>query len=705
MRIRFQQQSEHSECGLACASMLIDYFISKTKLSSLRKKYGVPNGGYNLMQIQTVLAEYGITSKAVKINAESVKALPQPFICYWNMKHFVIVEKVSSKFIFIVDPAIGKKKISYKEFKENFSEYAMYVTNDSRRKFELPKFNSTILKIVKDNKKFFFRTLFISLILQCLSLLIPYLIQFVIDGRLLNMSKDLFPMILLISLVVMAYFFSNMARTRIITTLQTSFDKDFLSRTIEQLLDLPYSYFINRSKGELVYRINSNAYIRYILIEQVIGLIIDILFFFLYMIVMFLYSKVLSAFTLLVAIILCVFSYINAKINRKIAQNEIIVLTKSQNIINELVNNIFTIKSTNSQKNMYSKWENNFCEQIGMEKQKAKYASLLSNIPQTIQTFYPLVIFIIGYVLTMHQKITLGGVIAFSVIGSYFLTPMLSIMNSYSQLLMVKIYLDRLLDILETSNESSLLGDKIISDYSGMVVLENASYQYSRFSEEAVSNITLRIEPNEKVAIVGASGSGKSTLLKLAACLYQTTSGDVFYDSYNVKDLNIHELRKNVGIVLQENVLFNGTFRENIAIGREFSTEEIMRIVEATNLMDLISGFPLGLETNISENGQNLSGGQRQKISIARTIISTPKVVFLDEPTSSLDNDSEKNVMEHLFNMQVTLVVVAHRLSTIQKFDKIVVMDQGKIVEVGTHEELLQNNSHYTRLYQKEWDQ
>lgn len=705
MRIRFQQQSEHSECGLACASMLIDYFVSKTKLSSLRKKYGVPNGGYNLMQIQTVLAEYGITSKAVKINAESVKALPQPFICYWNMKHFVIVEKVSSKFIFIVDPAIGKKKISYKEFKENFSEYAMYVTNDSRRKFELPKFNSTILKIVKDNKKFLFRTLFISLILQCLSLLIPYLIQFVIDGRLLNMSKDLFPMILLISLVVMAYFFSNMARTRIITTLQTSFDKDFLSRTIEQLLDLPYSYFINRSKGELVYRINSNAYIRYILIEQVIGLIIDILFFFLYMIVMFLYSKVLSAFTLLVAIILCVFSYINAKINRKIAQNEIIVLTKSQNIINELVNNIFTIKSTNSQKNMYSKWENNFCEQIGMEKQKAKYASLLSNIPQTIQTFYPLVIFIIGYVLTMHQKITLGGVIAFSVIGSYFLTPMLSIMNSYSQLLMVKIYLDRLLDILETSNESSLLGDKIISNYSGMVVLENASYQYSRFSEEAVSNITLRIEPNEKVAIVGASGSGKSTLLKLAACLYQTTSGDVFYDSYNVKDLNIHELRKNVGIVLQENVLFNGTFRENITIGREFSTEEILRIVEATNLMDLINSFPLGLETNISENGQNLSGGQRQKISIARTIISTPKVVFLDEPTSSLDNDSEKNVMEHLFNMQATLVVVAHRLSTIQKFDKIVVMDQGKIVEIGTHEELLQNNSHYTRLYQKEWDQ
>lgn len=301
MRIRFQQQSEHSECGLACASMLIDFFVSKTKLSSLRKKYGVPNGGYNLSQIQTVLAEHGITSKAVKINAESVRALPRPFISYWNMKHFVIVEKVSSKFIFIVDPAIGKKKISYAEFNEKFSGIAMYVTNDSRRKFELPKFNSIIFKIIKNNKKFLIRTLFISLVMQCLSLLIPYLIQCIIDGKLINFKQNVFPIICLICLVVIAYFFSNMARTRIITTLQTSFDKDFLSKTIEQLLDLPYSYFINRSKDELVYRINSNPYIRQILIEQVIGLIIDILFFFLYMTVMFLYSKVLSIFTLLVA--------------------------------------------------------------------------------------------------------------------------------------------------------------------------------------------------------------------------------------------------------------------------------------------------------------------------------------------------------------------------------------------------------------------
>lgn len=699
MKIRFQQQCEHSECGLACASMIIDFYIKKTKLSSLREQYGVPNGGYNLLQIKAILKENGVNSKAVKIGHESVKALPQPFIAYWDNKHFVIVEKVTSKYTLLVDPAIGRKKVTKVEFMQHFSEIAMYVTNNGHRKIQLPKAHPIILKNIKKNSKLLIITLIVSFVMQCLSLILPYVIQYIVDGFTSQRKIELQQLIIIIGLLVANYFIFNLVRTRVITRLQTTFDKGFLGTTIAQLIDLPYSYFVNRSKGELVYRINSNSYIRQVLIDQMIELIIDVFFFFLYLVAMFCYSGLLAIFTIIIAISLCIFSYINAKVNRKISQNEMVVVTKSQDMINEIVNNIFTIKSTNSQKNMYKKWVNNFDEQIILEKERAKYSSVLFNVTNTIQNFYTLFIFFFGYQLVIQQKITLGGVVAFSAIGSAFLKPMLSIMNSYSQFLMVKIYLDRLLDILETPNETSMVGKKIPSNYCGEITLKNAFYKYSRFSSEAVSDISIKIKPYEKVAIVGASGSGKSTLLKLMCCLYQTTEGDVYYDKCNVKELNIHKVRENIGIVLQESMLFSGSLRENITMGRELTNEDILKSIEATKLTDLVNSFPLGLETNISESGQSLSGGQRQKIAIARTIVSNPNMIFLDEPTSALDNESEKIVMDYLFKMRATLVVVAHRLSTIQKFDKIIVMDNGKIVECGTHDELIKSNKYYANLY------
>lgn len=535
--------------------------------------------------------------------------------------------------------------------------------------------------------------------MQCLSLVIPYTMQYIIDRIEFSEILVFKSMLIIIILLLLNYFVFNLIRTRVITGMQTTFDKSFLSTTIIQLLDLPYSYFVNRSKGELVYRINSNSYIRQILIDQMIELFIDIIFFFLYLIAMFFYSVKLAIFTIVIACTLCIFSYINAKVNRKIQQNEIVVLTKSQDMINEIVNNIFTIKSTNAQRNIYCKWEDNFDKQVGLEKEKAKCSSILSNMTQTIQAFYSLFIIFFGYVLACRQEITIGGVIAFSTIGVSFLKPILSIMNSYSQIMMIKLYLERLLDILDTPNETSLMGNKNPCNYKGEITLENVSYRYSKFSPMAVSDVSLKINPYEKVAIVGASGSGKSTLLKVMSCLYLATSGDVYYDDYNIKELNIHKLREKIGIVLQESCLFKGTFKDNITMGRDFTDNEVLKNIEATKLGELVSSFPLGLETNISESGQNLSGGQRQKVAIARTIISNPSIIFLDEPTSALDNESEKAVMEYLLNVRTTMVVVAHRLSTIEKFDKIIVMDKGKIVEMGSHNELMKKNDYYARLY------
>lgn len=698
--VRFQQQSEHSECGLACVTMLIDYFVKKVNLTELREKYGVPNGGYNLFQMQNVLEEYGVTAKAVKMNAESVRAIPVPFIAFWDNKHFVVIEKVAKEFIHVVDPALGKRKLSVGNFKLHFSDIILYATNDGHRKRKLSRINSALTSSLLENKKLLAITLGIAFISQCLSLFVPFVIQRIIDSSSQTVIQSFFNFLVGIILLIVAYFVINMIKMRLLVKLQTEIDKTLLGKTIHQLLLLPYSYFVNRSKGELIYRINSNSYIRQILVDQVLELVLSFLFFIIYLIVMFSMNQILAFLTVFVVSLLVLFSIINAKINQEILQNQMLVMTKSQDIVNEMINNIFTIKATNSYRYIYRNWQDNFTQQIVMEREKAKYSSILTNISNTIQVFYPLIIFFCGYLLTQSQEMTIGSVVAFSSIGVMFLTPVLSITNVYNQLLMVKVYIARLIDILESPKERED-GEFTLENYKGKIDLEDVTYKYSRFSEEAIKNVTLSILPHQKIAIVGASGSGKSTLLKIMANLYPVKNGKVYYDDIEQEKLLLKEFRKNLGIVLQENILFNGTFRENILMGRDYSEEELLGSICIANLEELLASFPLGLDTRISENGQNLSGGQRQRISIARTLISQPKAIFMDEPTSALDNISEKIVMYNIFNLSATVVIVAHRLSTISKFDKIIVMKEGEIAGSGTHEELLTTCLEYQKLYEK----
>lgn len=704
-KIRFQQQSEHSECGLACVAMILDYLKGNVKLTKLRGCYGVPTGGYNFFQMKQILSEYNIESKAIKANTQDLVLLPTPFVVFWNNNHFVIVENIKGDYFKIIDPAFGKQKYGYDDFNKSYSGFALYITTSNIRKksHTFKKINNDLFYCLKNVKRELLGVALFSFLMQIFSILLPALMKKIIDEKVdIYINDGIWCILLFFLILVVLYFLTNMGRTRLIAQLQTVFDKNLLSLTIKYLLGLPYSYFTNRSRGEIIYRINSNSYIRQILVDNVIGSVIDVLFFFVYLIALFYFNYYLAIVTIVLAFIIILFSVINARINQIMTQKELIASTKTQGVTSELVNNIFTVKATNTQHKFFSKWNENFNEQIDIEVKKSKYSSIFLNIPQTIQAFYSLIIIFIGYILIINNKTTIGGVIAFNSIGVTFLTPLMSIINAYSQILVVRVYIERLLDILETPSEESMFGKKRLDIMQGKIELDHVFFKYSKFSTATLSDVSLTIRPREKVAIVGPSGSGKSTLLHVISGLYKITEGTIKYDNSDINDLDIQELRKHLGIVLQNHNVFNGTVKENITMERRYSDNDILKAISLTGLNDVIDDLPIGLNTHISENGNNLSGGQSQKLSLARTIIANPTVLLLDEPTSSLDNISELKIMSNLFNMEATVVVVAHRLSTIENFDKIIVLNHGTIVGMGTHEQLISTNELYRNLYRKE---
>ena len=698
--VNFIGSYEHSECGLACVAMMIDYYGEDVTLAQLREKYGVPMGGYSISQMVQVLEDYHIQAKAIKTdNIAELQRLKIPFIAYWNKNHFVVVEKIKQNEVKIIDPAQGKRKVSIEEFTKSFSSALIYITSEKKHKKK--NVDKTLINIVKKSKREIALSLAMSFILQLIALYIPVYIKRLIDNYQTNSN---YAKLLLIMLGIILFYYSfSLIKMRIITSFQNSFDRDLSSTTIGHLLKLPYKFFVNRGKGEIIFTINCNQYIRAILSNQMLSLFLDIIFLVLYFLLMFSYSVELSIITIVLGVTLVMVSVINSKIIIKKNETQLTNITDVQNITGEIVNNIETLKAIGAEDEYYEKWSQSFEKQLKMEIEKAKIDSALGNIPVAIQAVYTLIIFVVGVIIKAKSNLSLGTIVAFNTIGVSFLSPLLSLANSYLQLSAVKIYINQLIDVIHSKPENEEKNSRLTVLENGKIEVKNLHYKYDYFSKEVLRNINITVKDKEKVAIVGKSGSGKSTFLMLLAGMFVSSSGEICVGNQQIskEEINKNNYRKQLGIVLQQSMLFNGTVKENIEMGRKVKEGEFERAVYNADLTELIESFSAKENTIISEDGSNISGGQKQRLCIARAILKQPKVILLDEPTSSLDNVSEKRIMEHLFQMQSTVIVVAHRLSNIERFDKIIVLKDGEVEATGTHDELLKTSQCYRELYYK----
>ncbi|MFT0802175.1 peptidase domain-containing ABC transporter [Bacillus swezeyi] len=703
-RLKFIEQMEHSECGLACITMILNYYRKNIELGEVRDRYGVPKGGNTLQQLQHILSDYGIKTKGIRVkDLDVLRNFNTPCICLWENKHFIVLEKISKKNAYVADPATGKKKIELANFIKGFSKVILLPTEVLKTEVEAKKKHENVLfKIVFSQKKFIFFTLICTVFIQVFGLFIPILTQTLIDNNdYLRFNNNFaFQTFILLGILFLSYYCFQVIRSLLIANFQKNFDIHLMTKFISKLISLPMNFFVNRSTGDLIFRSNLSVYIRQILTQRVTSLIIDSIFIFVYLFLIFQYSIFLSFIIILTTGVIVFTAILNAIVIKKITDKELLEQSRVQKIVTELIENMETIKISGAGEYFYQEWFKHFQKQVIYEKDKGRISAFLGNLSTSLQFILNLLLVCIGIMEIQKGTLTIGQLIGITAVTPSFMNPVVSIAGFYTEFLVLKSYFYKIQEVINSKSEKNL-EVKTNIDKIYELELKNVGFKYSEFEELTLNRINLKVFNNEKVAIVGRSGSGKSTLIKLLSGLYYPSYGEFLVNGKNFTTLNPKDYRKKIGIVNQHPSIFNNTIKDNIVLNN-FETEDmnfLFEVVFDSGVDEIIQHLPLGLNTEVSENGSNLSGGQKQRIALARALFKKPSFILMDEPTSALDNISEKKIMDNILKSNLGCIVAAHRLHTIKEFDRIIVIEKGEIVEEGNHYFLMKQKGYYYNLY------
>lgn len=697
-RVPYVEQVQSTECGLCCVSMLLRFYGSHYKLNELREYFDVGRDGTSFIQLKKLLETLNFDTKALKCKIEFLPNVELPAIILWENNHFVILESISNKKVVIVDPNFGRRSMQISEFESSYSNCILLAhPNENYKKKKMEKSVwYEFFPLIKKNKLSLLKILILSLISYTLYLFQPVFIQIVIDKVTKNKVLP-YNDLILFCIIILLVNFINLCRSKKLTNVRVSMDKDINENLFMHLLKVPYHFFDVRSKGNILFTVNSTSIVRDVFAEKVINCILDIgsvLFIFIYM---FYKSKSLAIVAGILFILNIIVIIISKPYLEEYNNYQLIEQSKLQSSQMEAIYSILGIKMTGVENFIFKNWKNKYNRYMDRLFKKENFNSVLNFIFNSIREFSPIFILIFGLFLITIGELTIGEVVAFYALSGSLFSSVNSISANWNSIITASLYTERISEVLSTDVEKS--GNKKI-DINGNIELEKISFSYSKTSTKVLKDISLSINAGSCVAIVGTSGSGKSTLAKIIAGLYQPSNGKIYYDGYNLNILDNKYLRKQIGIVPQDITLFNKSIRENIGMSNSnISLEDIKNAAKITNIDEEIERMPMKYETLVSEMGINLSGGQRQRIALAKAIINNPKVILLDEATSSLDMVNESKISQYFNSIGCTRIIIAHRLSTIKDADLIIVLDDGKIVESGTHNDLINKKEKYYELY------
>jgi ABC-type bacteriocin/lantibiotic exporter with double-glycine peptidase domain len=488
-------------------------------------------------------------------------------------------------------------------------------------------------------------------------------------------------------------------RVAMLIYLQARIDSRLMLNFFEHLLTLPFRFFQQRTSGDLLMRLASNTMIREMLTSQTISTILDGSLVIVYLAIIFSISPLFGGIVLLIGIAQVSILLGTTRRVHNLMQRELTANAESQSYLVQALNGIATLKASGGEDRSLDYWSNLYFNYQNVSLRRSHLSAIVETAQVTLRTFSPLVLLIFGTSRVLDGTMSLGTLFALNALAGGFLSPLASLVSNGQRFQLVKAHLDRIADVLEAEPEQNIHTVENPPRLTGRIELKNVSFRYDPNAAPILSDISVTIAPGQRIALVGRTGSGKSTLIKLLLGLYEPSSGQILYDDIPMQSLNYREVRSQLGVVLQESFLFSGSIRQNILFNDPaLPLERAFEAAQSAAIHAEIMQMPMRYETLVAEGGTGLSGGQRQRLSIARALAHNPAVLLLDEATSHLDAVTERLVEEKLGWLSCTQIVVAHRLSTVRDADLIIVLEGGRIVEQGTHGELLAMGDYYKAL-------
>ncbi len=707
-RVPYVQQVQWTDCGAACLAMVLGYYGHKVRLDDVHEVTGVDRDGVDALSILRGAEWFGMRGRGIKLDVSDLDYLPPATILHWEFNHFVVLEKMSRKGVEIVDPAHGRRIIPMEQFRRSFTGVAL-ILEPTESFAPADREDNRLwgyLRQILGQRHLITRVLVTSLLLRLFALSLPILTGLIVDRVVPRGDRHLLTVVGSgLAAMLVFQFLSTLIRAHLLLQLRTNLDTRMTLGFVDYLVALPYAFFQRRSAGDLMMRVNSNATIREILTSNTLSAMLDGLMVTIYLVLILVFSASLGMLVFALGTLQIVVFLFSRKRYRELMAQNLEAQAKSQGYLVQLMAGIETLKSAGCEHRAVEHWSNLFVDELNVSLHRGRLSALVDSIMASLQSAAPLLILGYGAVLVMNGDISLGMMLALNALAAGFLSPLSALVSSALQLQLLGGYIERIDDVLSNEPEENRKGVTRAPPLEGLIKVEDCSFRYGANAPLAVNEVSVEISAGSCVAIVGKSGSGKSSLAKLLVGLYRPSEGRILYDGRDLAKLGVISVRRQIGIVPQHPYIFGSSIRENIALSDpSLPLERVVSAARTAAIHDDVLLMPMTYETVLADGGASLSGGQRQRIALARALVNQPAILLLDEATSSLDTSTEKIVMENLARLKCTRILIAHRLSTIINSDVIIVLDKGRIVESGTHDELVALNGVYTELVSAQTD-